>query len=220
MAAAAQFLQFTYEQKSAAQELDPSLEALLREVIVAFRVQEITDRGLFVALGTSEECLRKTAEESFGVDTTKGFIHKRELAKIVKAWETSKVQNETKVRIVKAWETAKVQNETKVRVDAVARAHGEPVTMLHPDWVSLMTKFKRQYGQHWHDDSLPSQSFRREARRRLFASGVSGSRRQRGRTDRTGSKEARARAPTWIASRRSLNDPDKKAIHVQYASDH
>ena len=31
--------------------------------------------------------------------------------------------------------------------------------MLHPDWVSLMTKFKKQYGQHWHDDSLSSQSY-------------------------------------------------------------
>ena len=105
--AAQQFLQFTDEQKSAAQQLDPSLEALLREVnlneelIMAFRVQEIIDRGLFVALDTSEEGLRKTAEEAFG----------------------------------------------------------EPVQMLHPDWVSLMTKFKKQYGLHWHDDSLPSQSY-------------------------------------------------------------
>ena len=146
--AAQQFLQFTDEQKSAAQQLDPSLEALLREVnlneelIMAFRVQEIIDRVLFVALDTSEEGLRKTAEEAFGVDPAKGFVHKRELAKIVKAWHT-----------------AKVQNETKVRVDAVARAHGEPVQMLHLDWVSLMTKFKKQYGQHWHDDSLTSQSY-------------------------------------------------------------
>ena len=145
---AAQFLQFSDEQKAAAQQLDPSLEALLREVnlneelIMAFRVQEIHDRGLFVALDTSEEGLRKTAEEAFGVDPAKGFIHKRELAKIVKAWQT-----------------AKVQNETKVRVDAVARAHGEPVTMLHPDWVSLMTKFKKQFGQHWHDNALPAQSY-------------------------------------------------------------
>ena len=100
--AAQQFLQFTDEQKSAAQQLDPSLEALLREVnlneelIMAFRVQEIFDRGLFVALDTSEEGLRKTAEEAFGVDPAIGFVHKRELAKIVKAWHTAKVQNETK----------------------------------------------------------------------------------------------------------------------------
>ena len=106
------------EQKAAAQQLDPSLEALLREVnlneelIMAFRVQEIHDRDTFVALDTSEEGLRKTAEEAFGVDPSKWFVHKRGLAKIVKAWQT-----------------AKVQNETKVRVDAVARAHGEPVTM-------------------------------------------------------------------------------------------
>ena len=119
-------MQFTDEQKAAAQQLDPSQEALLREVnlneelIMAFRVQEIHDRGLFVALDTSEEGLRKTAEQAFGVDPSKGFVHKRELANIVKARQT-----------------AKVQNETKVRVDAVVRAHGEPVTMLHPDWLAL-----------------------------------------------------------------------------------
>ena len=33
------------------------------------------------------------------------------------------------------------------------------MTMLHQDWVSLMTELKKQYGQHWHDDSLPSQSY-------------------------------------------------------------
>ena len=82
---------FTDEQKSAAQQLDPSLKALLKgvnlkeELIMAFRVQEIIDRGLFVALDTTEAGLRKTAEEAFAVDPAKGFVHKRELAKIVKA---------------------------------------------------------------------------------------------------------------------------------------
>ena len=122
---AALFMQFSDEQKAAAQQLDPSLEALLREVnlneelIISFRVQEIHDRGLFVALDTSEESLRKTAEEAFGVDPAKGFVHKRELAKIVKAWHT-----------------AKVQNETKVRVDAVARAcqrGGKLLTQCFPE---------------------------------------------------------------------------------------
>ena len=56
--------------------MDPSLEALIRSVnlcdqsITVFRVQEITDRELFVALDTLEESLRETCEEAFGVESS------------------------------------------------------------------------------------------------------------------------------------------------------
>ena len=85
------FLDMSSEQRSAAAPLEPSLEALLHEVncheeiLMAFQLQEIVDRALFVALDSTEEGIRKTAQEAFGIDPEKGFAHKRELAKIVKA---------------------------------------------------------------------------------------------------------------------------------------
>ena len=66
---------------------------------MAFQVQEIVDRGLFVALDSSEAGIRKTAQEAFGIDPETGFAHKRELAKIVKAWSTARVQNEAKTKV-------------------------------------------------------------------------------------------------------------------------
>ena len=58
----------------------------------------------------------------------------------------------------KVWNQAKLQAEAKQKVDAVARAHGEPVTMLSCDWVSLMNQLKQKYGQHIHESRLPSQT--------------------------------------------------------------
>ena len=78
------FLDMSSEQRSAAAPLEPSLEALLREVncheeiLMAFRVQEIVDRGLFVALDSTEEGIRKTAQEAFGIDPEKGGLHTNE----------------------------------------------------------------------------------------------------------------------------------------------
>ena len=146
--ASTQFIQLSPEDIAAAPPMDPSLEALLRSVnlceqlITAFRVQEITDRELFVALDTSEESLRDTCKEAFGIDPSKGFAHKRELGKVIKAWNN-----------------AKVHSETKLKIDAVARSHGEPVSMLSSDWESLMTTFKSKYGANIHDTLLPSQSY-------------------------------------------------------------
>ena len=95
---ASQFLPMSSEQRASALPLEPSLEALLREVncheeiIMAFRVQEIYDRSLFVALESSEDGIRTTAQEAFGINPDKGFSHKRELAKVVKAWSTARLQ--------------------------------------------------------------------------------------------------------------------------------
>ena len=115
---------------------------LCEQLITAFRVQEITDRELFVALDTSEESLRDTCKEAFGIDPSKGFAHKRELGKVIEVWKN-----------------AKVHSETKLKIDAVARSHGEPVSMLSSDWESLMTTFKSKYGANIHDTLLPSQSY-------------------------------------------------------------
>ena len=138
----------TDQQIQNAKPLTPGLESLLRSVdlnesvIMAFRVQEVLDKELFVALDTTEEALRKTCEQAFGIDPSKSFLHKRELAKVVKAWKD-----------------AKVHADTKVNYDAVARAHGETVSMLAPDWISLLAAFKQKYGEHLHDTVLPAQSY-------------------------------------------------------------
>ena len=133
---------------SAAPSMDPSLDALLRcvnlceQLITAFRVQEITDRELFVALDTSEESLRETCKEAFGIDTSKGFAHKRELGKIIKAGCN-----------------AKVHCDTKLKLDAVARSHGKPLSMLCADWEALRLTFKTKFVTHLHDTVLPAQSY-------------------------------------------------------------
>ena len=73
------FLEMSESQRLSAPPLEPSLEALLREVncheevLMAFRVQEIVDRGLFVALDSTEDGIRKTAQEAFGIDPEKGL---------------------------------------------------------------------------------------------------------------------------------------------------
>ena len=105
-------------------------------------MQEVTDRELLVALDSNEESLRDTCKEAFGVDSSKGFAHKRELGKIIKAWNN-----------------AKVHGDTKLKIDAVARSRGEPVSMLCADWEALMTTFKGKSGAHIHDTLLPSQSY-------------------------------------------------------------
>ena len=142
------FIQFTPHELATAPSMDPALEALLRSVnlcehlISAFRIQEITDRELFLALDTSEESLRDTCKEAFGVDPSKGFAHKREFGKIIKAWNN-----------------AKVHSDTKLKIDAVARSHGEPVSILGADWEALLVTFKNKFGTHLHDTLLPAQSY-------------------------------------------------------------
>ena len=129
-------LGFTPEQIDAAPPIDLGLENLLRQcdvkepVIQAFRVRGITDRFLFVALDETTEGLRNTCREALGVDTNLNFEHKLEFAKISKAWSS-----------------AKIAAGTKEKIDAVHRAHGEPVQMLEGDWVSLIRAFKVKYGK-------------------------------------------------------------------------
>ena len=126
------FISFTDEQIANAPRLEPSLEGLLLsanvkpQIIDAFRVQEITSVNLMVALDSTEEGFMKTCKQAFEIDTESGdFAHKREWAKLNMVWKQ-----------------ARITCDTKDRVDAVKRAHGEPVSFLTADWVSLLRQFR------------------------------------------------------------------------------
>ena len=127
-----------------APKLEPALEAVLRgarvdeHVISLFRVREILDREEFVNLHSSEEGMRQVVADpdAFGVNPEKGFVHAREMA-----------------RIIIAWSIAKTQAETKQYVDNVAKAHGEPTTMLQVDWTTLLDHFKEKYGEHLREEA-------------------------------------------------------------------
>ena len=130
-----------------APQLEPAFEHLLRNssvhesIIQTLRVNAITDRDTFVNMFDSEAALKEGASD-LGFDlTTGGSPHKREFA-----------------RVVTSWKTAKVMSETKLQTDAVARAHGVPVTLLPCDWTSLITEFKNKHGKHFPEDKLPAQS--------------------------------------------------------------
>ena len=146
----AKFCTFTVEQQGTAPHLDPSLEAVLRshgvhdEIIMNFRCNDVLSQAVFVALDSSEEGLRSVAKDAFGIDlsTEGGFIHKREMAKVIASWKESRIQS-----------------ETKTKVDAVARAHGEPVSYLPSEWVKILKTFKDKYGQRIPEYYLPAQCY-------------------------------------------------------------
>ena len=73
------------------------------------------DREIFSSLEMNEENFRETIASACGIDNT-NFEHKLETAKLVKAWRTSSLQAE---------------------VDAVQKAHGEPILMLAEDWACV-----------------------------------------------------------------------------------
>ena len=136
----------TESQLSNLPQLEPALEALLRSadlhenLINLFRLRKILDRQLFVALDENETAIVRTLAKAFQLDTDE-FEDKLELAKISKAWST-----------------AKVQSDTNCKVDAVQKAHGEPVQLLSEDWASLMRQLKKKYGKQ-HPSKLPGQSY-------------------------------------------------------------
>ena len=125
-----------------APQLEPAFEHMLRNssvhesVISILHANAIVDRDTFVSMYDSESSLKEGAADLAG-----GLSHKREFA-----------------RIATAWKTAKVMAETKLQTDAVAKAHGVPVTLLPCDWTSIMTEFKNKFGNHISDDRLPAQS--------------------------------------------------------------
>ena len=122
-------LEMSADEKATAPQMEPAFEALLRsrniheDVIWACRIQDILDREVFVSLLHTVEGFKEAVTSGLGIDPAAGFSHSREMAKMVKAWNS-----------------AKVQAEAKTKVDAVAKAHGEPISMLKCDWVSLMTR--------------------------------------------------------------------------------
>ena len=111
----AKFCTFTAEQQGTAPHFDPSVEAVLRshgvhdEIIMNFRRNNVLSQAVFVALDSSEEGLRSMTKYAFGIDLSSegGFVHKREMAKVIASWKESQIQS-----------------ETKTKVDSVARAHG------------------------------------------------------------------------------------------------
>ena len=147
MAAFTSTISIPAAQLADAPQLEPAFEHLLRNssvhesVIGTLRVNAIIDRDTFVNMFESEAALKEGASD-LGFDLTAGGLpHKREFA-----------------RVVTSWKTAKVMSETKLQTDAVARAHGVPVTLLPCDGTSLLTEFKNKFGKHIPDDKLPAQS--------------------------------------------------------------
>ena len=120
------------EQLSNSPQLEPAFEHLLRNsnvhesVISTLRINAIADRDTFVHMFDSEAALKDGASDLRFNLTAGGLPHKREFA-----------------RVVTSWKTAKVMAETKLQTDAVAKAHGLPVTLLPCDWTSILTEFRK-----------------------------------------------------------------------------
>ena len=98
------------------------------DVITGYRCNRTKSQAVFIALDQTVEGVTETLKEAFGVDASRGFAQKRELAQLIAAWEESKIQS-----------------ETKNRVGAVAGAHAEPISHLPADWESIMKGFKQKH---------------------------------------------------------------------------
>ena len=127
--------------------LNPRLRPYFRtvdldeELITILRVRNVLDREIFSDLKMNEERFRETTASACGVDNT-NFEHKLETAKLVKAWRTSSLQA-----------------EVKSKVDAVQKAHGEPIQMLSEDWACLMRQLKEKSDATFVHRKLPAQSY-------------------------------------------------------------
>ena len=95
------------------------------QVITGFRAHRIKNGATFAAMDTTPEELKDTVREACGVV------------------EWTNKHN--------AWLAAKVNLEVKTRVDAVARAHGQPIQYLTKDWASMLLQLKTQYGLNIHE---------------------------------------------------------------------
>ena len=148
---------FTPEEIAASQQMEPALESLLRSikvnesVITSMRVNEISDHAVFADLAQDEEKMLKCAA-AFGIHQSdhSDFPRQREMAMLLGAWRQ-----------------ARTQSEVKLTVDATAKAHGEPVSMLAMDWNSLMTQYKAKFGADLYEEDLPAQSYFEEFEERL-----------------------------------------------------
>ena len=148
MAVSRSTLTFTDEQISFASDLEPAIENLLRTLnvdealITALKIHMINDRETFVGLDDTEAGFKNIAPE-LGIDLVNGGLaHKREMS-----------------RLISAWKQARVASEAKHEVDAVAKAHGVPTTLLPEDWMSMMLAFRTQFGKRIPDEKLLAQPY-------------------------------------------------------------
>ena len=115
-------LEMSADEKATAPQLEPAFEALLRSGTFTKKSyghaesKTFLDREVFVALHHTVEGFSQAFSAGLGIDPAMGFSHTREMAKMVKAWNS-----------------AKIQADIKTKVGAVAKAHGEPVSMLKCD---------------------------------------------------------------------------------------
>ena len=118
---------------------------------MAVPVEQIKDVSLFTAMDSTAEELKDTCREAFCIDSAKhGFTHKRDWAKVHNAWLS-----------------AKVNVDVKTKVDAVSRAHGQPITFFTADWARLVVQFTLQYWMSIYDATLPSQNYYESFQERL-----------------------------------------------------
>ena len=101
---------FTDADKLKARALELAFESMLRQaevcedVLMAIRLQEFHSRHLFAALDRSEEGFCDTCKEAFHFDPSLGLLT--------------------------VWNTASLQRDTKIQIEAVHKAHGEPISMI------------------------------------------------------------------------------------------
>ena len=82
-------------------------------LINALRVNIITGRETFIGLDDTEAGFKSIGPD-LGIDLTNGGLaRKREMS-----------------RLISAWKQARLASEAKQQVDAVAKAHGVPTTLL------------------------------------------------------------------------------------------
>ena len=73
--------------------------------------------------------------------------------------------------LISAWEVSKIQSETKNKVDAVAQAHGEPISHLSADWESIMEGFKQKHGPNIPEYYSPASLILKCSKRRSMKAG-------------------------------------------------
>ena len=83
-------------------------------VVDFFRVQGVRSSGTFVALAHSDTDFRCAVVDLFGIDKTKGALHRTEAAKLVRVWKQGRIRS-----------------DTQLQFEASARAHGLPQDLSH-----------------------------------------------------------------------------------------
>ena len=127
-------VQFSAAELHSSPPFETSFEDLLRSsgiverVTQNIRAQEITTRPLFVGLTHRRKVFWTRASPLVSMPST-AFRTKENIPSYSQAWDT-----------------ARVQHETKVQVDSAARAHGQPVTLIEADW-AVLRGFRERFGK-------------------------------------------------------------------------